>query len=71
MTHYPESYWREGTVIIEKCRDEAIAQAKSPEWYSHCPIDMSPDQCRGYLGGKIDAWQHALEMMGCPSELDA
>lgn len=64
-----EEDWREGTRIIERQRKECIEQAKGPDWYSHAPMGMSPERARGYLAGKIDAWHHALEMMGHPDEL--
>lgn len=64
-----EDHWREGTRIIETLRNDKIAQAKSPEWYSHTPIGMTPEAARGYLAGQIDAYQHALEMMGNPEVL--
>ncbi len=66
-----EDYWRDGTALIERQRKECIAHARGPDWYSHAPMGMSPDQARGYLAGKIDAWQHALEMMGHPEILNA
>lgn len=59
-----KKYWSEGTAIVEAARNKAIAQAKSEEWYSWAPMGMSPEQARGYHAGKIDAYQHALEMMG-------
>lgn len=63
-----DKYWREGTRIIEDFRNEAIAAVNSDDWFTHCPIGMTPERCKGYLGGKIDALQHALEMMGHPGE---
>lgn len=65
----PERYWRDGTKLIEKIRTETIENARSSDWVSHAPMGLSPEAARGYLAGKIDAWQHALEMMGHPSEL--
>lgn len=65
------SYFREGTTIIAKRLHDVKMQAESPEWFSYCPIGMTPERGRGYLAGKIDALTDALEMMGDPEILNS
>ena len=62
-------YWKTGTGIIEQLLVQAKTEAASENWYSHAPIGMSPDSARGYLSARVDAYNHALEMMGWSPEL--
>lgn len=61
---YNAEYWIAGTQIVKAARKKTIEEASGSDWYSHAPMGMAPETARGYLAGMIDAYQHALEMMG-------
>lgn len=56
-------YWRDGAEIVERCLKRALAADPLD-----VPFPLVGDEARIWHSAQAAAYQHALEMMGPPTE---
>ena len=54
-------YWIDGTKLIEKC----LATAVESKW-ENAPFPLDEEQAALWHRAQLEAYRHALEMMGVP-----
>lgn len=58
-------YWKRGTEVVEKALEKALkADPKD------APFPLTGEEARIWHQASADAYQHALEMMGVPKDVN-